>query len=446
MLSVGDMLSNYEITGWLGRGAFADVYEARHVVMDRQVALKVVLCDQSPSEKQFSEARLWATLSHPNIIQLYDCGFCTDSMSGRSCLYLALELARGGTLRARLQSLGQLSQEEAADLVVSVCEALSHAHARGVVHRDVKPENVLLTDEGVPKLTDFGVSRLLQHGAAASTVVGTPRYMAPEGWAGATRQSDIWSVGVMLYEMLSGAPPFRGDTPAELEQCVQTASHTCLSAVAPGVPAPIVAAVDRALQKDPADRFATAQELASVVRPYASTLSREKVSQPTGEAPEKHDAAPVKGRPAAFTGSLSRGLRTAVHWAFGVAVLLFLLSPMALIIVPRALGAGRKAKEATLRGDLHQLRNSIQQFETDCGDYPADLSQLMERPAAGTKGGRGIKLGLDGWQGPYLRTPNGALPADPFTSSASWVYDPNTGEVHSGSTLTAINGGSYSSW
>jgi len=126
-------------------------------------------------------------------------------------------------------------------------------------------------------------------------------------------------------------------------------------------------------------------------------------------------------------------------------IVIVVIAILALIVIPRLLGAGRKAKEATLRGDLHQLRNAIQQFEADCGDYPLTLDQLQTRPAGGA-GGNQIALDVQGWQGPYLRTPDGGLPEDPFTGAADWAYDAPSGDVHSASTLTALNGDAYSSW
>jgi general secretion pathway protein G len=127
-------------------------------------------------------------------------------------------------------------------------------------------------------------------------------------------------------------------------------------------------------------------------------------------------------------------------------IVIVVIAILALIVIPRLLGAGRKAKEATLRGDLHQIRNAIQQFEADCGDYPSSASQLMTTPSAGN-GGTGIALDVAGWQGPYLRTADNNLPKDPFTdSSTTWAYTASTGHVQSGSTLTAINGDNYSSW
>ena len=126
-------------------------------------------------------------------------------------------------------------------------------------------------------------------------------------------------------------------------------------------------------------------------------------------------------------------------------IVIVVIAILALIVIPRLLGAGRKAKEATLRGNLHQIRNAIQQFEADCGDYPAGSADLMTQPAAGN-GGTGIALDVVGWQGPYLRTADSNLPKDPFTDAANWLYTAATGHIQSASTLTAINGENYSAW
>jgi general secretion pathway protein G len=127
-------------------------------------------------------------------------------------------------------------------------------------------------------------------------------------------------------------------------------------------------------------------------------------------------------------------------------IVIVVIAILALIVIPRLLGAGRKAKEAALKGDLHQLRNAIQQFEADCGDYPAAITDLQTAPAAGSVGGNGIDLDVSAWQGPYLRTPDGGLPVDPFTTLADWTYVAASGDVNSSSTLTAINGENYSDW
>ena len=127
-------------------------------------------------------------------------------------------------------------------------------------------------------------------------------------------------------------------------------------------------------------------------------------------------------------------------------IVIVVISILAMIVIPRLLGAGRKAKESALRGDLQQLRNAIQQFEADCGDFPAALTGLMTAPAAGSNGGNGIALDAGAWKGPYMRTPDGNLPKDPFTAASDWSYVGTSGDVHSVSTLTALDGTNYSAW
>ena len=128
-------------------------------------------------------------------------------------------------------------------------------------------------------------------------------------------------------------------------------------------------------------------------------------------------------------------------------IVIVVIAILALIVIPRLLGAGRKAKEASLRGDLHQLRNAVQQFEADTGDYPAALADLMAaKGACPDTGGNGVALDKTAYEGPYLHTADDALPKDPFTDAVDWTYDGTTGQVHSSSTLTAIDGSAYNIW
>jgi general secretion pathway protein G len=127
-------------------------------------------------------------------------------------------------------------------------------------------------------------------------------------------------------------------------------------------------------------------------------------------------------------------------------IVIVVIAILAMIVIPRLLGAGRKAKESALKGDLQQLRNSIQQFEADCGDFPAAIGDLMTAPAAGSNGGNGIALDVGAWKGPYMRTSDNGLPKDPFTAAADWTYVATSGDVHSASTLTALDGTNYSDW
>ncbi len=128
-------------------------------------------------------------------------------------------------------------------------------------------------------------------------------------------------------------------------------------------------------------------------------------------------------------------------------IVIVVIAILALIVIPRLLGAGRKAKEASLKGDLHQLRNAVQQFEADTGDYPAALADLMAaKGACPAAGGNGVALDTEAYEGPYLHTADGGIPKDPFTDAVDWTYDGTTGEIHSASTLTGIDGSNYSDW
>ena len=270
MLSPGQRVSGFEVVRWLGRGAF-HVYEARLVaMMHRLVALKVLTGEQCLLEALLNEVRLTALVDHPNVIKLFDCGLYADPDSGRSCLYVVTELAKGGSLRDLIQERGRFPIAAAARTAVLICEGLTYAHRRGIVHGDVKPANVLLTKEGVPKLADFGVGRLLVETQASTTVAGTVPYMAPEAWEGFTHQSDIWSVGAVLYEMLSGQQPFSGCTPAEAELRVCTSPHVPLRELRPKIAPGLEATVDKALEKQSARRYTRAEDLAYALQPYCS--------------------------------------------------------------------------------------------------------------------------------------------------------------------------------
>jgi general secretion pathway protein G len=130
-----------------------------------------------------------------------------------------------------------------------------------------------------------------------------------------------------------------------------------------------------------------------------------------------------------------------------VLIVIVVIAILAVLIIPRLLGTGRKAKEAALKGQLQTLRKAIEQFSAECGDFPADLNQLQTQPGDGDPGGNGISLDATSWSGPYMTTTDGGLPKDPFTGdNTSWAYDPTTGDVHSGSDLTSLDGGPYSDW
>lgn len=211
----GRKIGKYVIAGELGRGSMAVTYEARDLVLDRPVALKVFnrrLAERKPSEEErfIREARLAASLPpHPNLVSVFDSGLDDGER------YLAMELIRGRTF-SRGGPLGK-----SIELLRDVARALHHAHEHGIVHRDAKPANILVDAGGAPHVSDFGLAKNLEHPEASLTdpdcVVGTPIYMSPEQATGGRvdRRTDVYSLGVMLYEILTGEAPFRGKTPVE---------------------------------------------------------------------------------------------------------------------------------------------------------------------------------------------------------------------------------------
>jgi serine/threonine-protein kinase len=207
-------VAGYEVLSFLGEGGMGVVYRARQVALDRLVALKLLRGGSSKRLARFrAEALADARLQHPHVVQIFEIG----EHQGQP--YLALELLEGGSLEAKLAGRPQ-SPHDAATLVCVLARAIQYAHSRGIVHRDLKPSNVLLTAEGTAKIADFGLAKFLQAAEGQTQegdLVGTPRYMAPEQTSGALEAvgptADIYSLGVILYELLTGAPPCRRPRP-----------------------------------------------------------------------------------------------------------------------------------------------------------------------------------------------------------------------------------------
>jgi eukaryotic-like serine/threonine-protein kinase len=265
-----DMLAGrYELGPALGSGGMAQVFAAHDRVLDRSVAIKLIhhalSGDPVGRERFVREARVAAGLQHPNTVGVFDVG----DDGGRP--FIVMELVRGQSLADRLREGGPLAADEAVAMSVAVLDGLGAAHERGLVHRDVKPSNILLPDDGGVKLADFGVAIAVADAAtrltSAGQVLGTPRYLAPECAGGqlATPASDLYSLGAVMYECLAGRPPFEAGTPVALAVAHQREPVPLLSEVAPQVPAPVAAVVERALEKNPDVRFADAAEMRRAV-------------------------------------------------------------------------------------------------------------------------------------------------------------------------------------
>ncbi|HEY6580450.1 MAG TPA: Stk1 family PASTA domain-containing Ser/Thr kinase [Rubrobacter sp.] len=256
--------NRYDVGRPLGSGGMGEVFLARDRVLGRDVALKM-LRRQYASDREFAErfkreARSAASLSHPNIVQVYDRG---DTEEGAS--YIAMEYVPGGTLKEKIVGEGPLGTREAAALGAQVAEALGAAHERGMVHRDIKPQNVLLTDKGDAKVADFGIARAGSSVTISKTgsVMGTAGYMSPEQALGkpATPKSDLYSLGVVLYEALTGELPFTADNPIAVSMKHVNEPLVPPGEIDPTIPAGMNALVTKLMAKDPEDRYASADEL-----------------------------------------------------------------------------------------------------------------------------------------------------------------------------------------
>jgi eukaryotic-like serine/threonine-protein kinase len=277
-LAVGTRLGAYEVLGLIGAGGMGEVYKARDTRLDRAVAIKVlpasVAADPGRLRLFEREARAVAALSHSNVLAVYDVGLHEKAP------YLVMELLEGETLRARLAG-GPLPVPKAVELGIQIARGMAAAHERGIVHGDVKPENVFVTTDGTVKLLDFGLAQVTERrraeelastvtatGTAFGTVRGTIGYMAPEQARGqpSDHRSDVFAFGCVLYEMLSGERAFAGDSVADTVAAILTKDPPPLDIAACGIPPALAEIVNRCLEKAPQERFTSAHDLALALR------------------------------------------------------------------------------------------------------------------------------------------------------------------------------------
>ena len=285
-----DFSDRYEIDREVGSGGMARVFLARDLKHDRDVAIKVLRPELSSGigkERFLREIKLAARLTHPHILPLHDSGE-TDGV-----LYFVMPLVEGNSLRVRLAREGRLSLEDALQITRDVASALDFAHRHDIVHRDIKPENIMMHD-GVAMVTDFGIGRALSTGGGdrltqAGSLLGTPAYMSPEQIAGDAEldgRSDLYSLGCVLYEMLTGSPPFTGPSIEAIIAKRLTEPIPEFGSMSGNVPDDVNRAVHRALAKDPDDRFDTAADFAAALaaQTVEATMASEQPGRPSPQS------------------------------------------------------------------------------------------------------------------------------------------------------------------
>ena len=342
----------YHLVREIARGGMAAIWEAQDALLDRRVAVKL-LHPQYADDPEFlerfrREARAAARLSHPNIVPIYDVGEDPDTLAP----FIVMELVEGGNLKDRIRHAAPLSDREIRTIGATLAATLDYAHRKGLIHRDVKPQNVLLGDDGRPRLTDFGIAEALASSGLTRTgaVMGSVHYIAPEVVRGrkAVPQSDVYSLGTVLYEMATGRVPFEGETDlaialAHVEQ-TPPAPRALNAHLAPELERTIL----RSLAKSPEQRFGSAAALADELRdgtvPRRTAVAAAPVAAVTQRIPSVQAArAPTPGRRAATSAAppagafARRAARPAQRRGAGAGVLVLLLAMAAVLI---ALGAG----------------------------------------------------------------------------------------------------------
>jgi hypothetical protein len=266
----------YELVSQIARGGTAQVYLARDLLLDRPVALKVLFpelsSDSSFVERFRREAQAAANLSHPNIVPVFDWG------ESERTYFIVMERVDGEPLSAVIRAQAPLPAMRAAAIAGDIAKALSYAHRRGVVHRDVKPGNVLITRDGQVKVADFGIARAVGHDDSVTQtglVMGTATYFSPEQaqGLGVDGRSDVYSLGVVLYEMVTGRAPFVADTPVAIAYKHVSETPVPPRQIDPRVPAALEGVILRAMAKNPADRYATAEDLHADLERFAQGVA-----------------------------------------------------------------------------------------------------------------------------------------------------------------------------
>ena len=348
----------YEIGELLGYGGMAEVHKGRDVRLGRDVAVKVLRADlaRDPSfQNRFRrEAQAAAGLNHPSIVAVYDTGE-DDGPEGHTP-YIVMEYVEGHTLREVLKTQEQLPPQQAMEITAEVCAALDFSHRSGIVHRDIKPGNVMITNAGAIKVMDFGIARALADNAATVTataaVIGTAQYLSPEQARGESvdARSDVYSTGCLLYELLTGHPPFTGDSPVAIAYQHVRENPQVPSSVNRAVPPALDSIVMKALAKNPLNRYQTAAEMRADLQRALSGQAVEAESVMTDAQRTQFIAAAAgrQPRPGVLTPNYDEDDDTAHHrgaliWTAVVLALLLVIGSSALYLLKKDNGPNTPA-------------------------------------------------------------------------------------------------------
>ena len=264
MIAKGQLINDrYEIEKLVGEGGMANVYLARDTILDRKVAVKVLRGDLAGDEKfvrRFQREALSASsLSHPNIVEIYDVG------EDEGNFYIVMEYIEGKTLKQLIKKRGVLSLPEAIDIMLQLLDALASAHDSYIIHRDIKPQNIMIKESGLVKITDFGIAMALNSAQLTQTnsVMGSVHYLPPEqaSGKGSTIRSDIYSLGILMFEMLTGKVPFKGDSAVEIALKHMKEPLPNPKELNPVIPVSVENIILKATAKNPKNRYKDVREM-----------------------------------------------------------------------------------------------------------------------------------------------------------------------------------------
>jgi eukaryotic-like serine/threonine-protein kinase len=422
---IGTVLSGrYRLEAKLGSGGMSTVYLARDETLDRPVAVKVMHREMSEQEDQLQrfrqEARAVAKLTHPNVVAVIDAG----EDGGHP--YIVFEYVKGETLKQRINRVGALDTQEAIAYAIEVARGLSVAHARNMVHRDIKPQNVLIDEEGRAKLTDFGISRQLEQDGMTATgrVLGTTDYVAPEQamGKGVDPRSDVYSLGVVLYEMLIGQVPFHADSQVGVAMKHVNEELPDVQRRRPETSAAVALVVERATAKNPAERYQTVAEMIDDLE-TALEVEAARAGSTTGEATSVLDAVPPPKRQLSGRG----------RWSWAAIALLLLVGGGALLavqLISSGIGGGgaNKGKGRTValssatdydpQGDGEEVGSKVELVAD--GD-PTGTAWETEHYDSETF--EGTKTGPDPGVGVYVTASSPAMPQRMIVRSPTPGWD-----------------------